>query len=264
MEKDIFEQNRESWNNRAEVHYDSDFYNNKAFIEGESSLNSIELDLLGNIKGQRVLHAMCHFGQDSLSMARMGGEVTAFDISDKAIQKAEELARTIGVKANFITTSYYDLPQVLDEQFDLFFTTYGVLGWLPDLDKWAEIAAQFTKTGGRLILVEFHPVIWMYDDQFQKIEYNYFNEEMITTEDSSYTDKNSEVKNRFNSWNHSLSEVMSALINAGFRIEKFQEFNYSPYDCFSNTKEISKGKFRIKNFDNKVPMVYAIEALKPQ
>ena len=64
--------NRESWNKKVEIHYDSDFYNNQEFIKGKTSLNDIELSLLGDIKSKSILHLQCHFGQDTISLARMG------------------------------------------------------------------------------------------------------------------------------------------------------------------------------------------------
>lgn len=260
MEKTYLDINRTAWNARTEIHYKSEFYDVESFKKGKSSLNSIELDLLGNIKGKSLIHALCHFGQDSLSLARMGAEVTAFDLSDRAIEKANELSEEIGVGARFINCDYYNIPSHLNEEFDIFFSSYGVMGWLPDLTTWAEIAASHIKKGGRLILVEFHPFVWMYDDHFQKVSYSYFKDGTIETEDASYTEKESAKKNNFISWNHSLSEVMNALINAGFRIDQFNEYDYSPYDCFQNTVSPVPGKFMIKGFENKFPMVYAIEA----
>jgi 2-polyprenyl-3-methyl-5-hydroxy-6-metoxy-1,4-benzoquinol methylase len=82
--------NRKTWNQKTEVHYESDFYNVKEFITGGNSLNSIELDLLGDLNGKKVLHLQCHFGQDSISLERLGAKVTGVDLSDKAIEKAQQ------------------------------------------------------------------------------------------------------------------------------------------------------------------------------
>ena len=221
--KDYAQVNQDLWNKRTDVHFDSDFYDNNSFLQGKSSLNSIELDLLGEIKGKSVLHAQCHFGQDSLSLARMGADVTAFDLSDKAIEKAKELSQRSNLKAKFVQSEYYESPQAIKEQFDIFFTTYGVLGWLPDMKKWAKTAYDFTKDGGELILVEFHPFVWIHDDDFSKIAYDYFMSDPIIEEtENTYTNKDKSLVHEFVSWNHSLGEVMSALIDAGFTIADFQ------------------------------------------
>jgi 2-polyprenyl-3-methyl-5-hydroxy-6-metoxy-1,4-benzoquinol methylase len=262
LEDYFFEVNKASWNHRAELHVEEEFYRLKEFIRGESSLNQIELELLEDISGLDILHPMCHFGMDSLSMVRMGANVCGADLSDVAIEKAKNLAKRIAVEAEFINCNYYDLLDHLPKKYDLFFSSYGVVGWLPDLNEWARIAYDSLKEKGKLVLVEFHPVVWMFDDDFNKIAYSYFKEEVINTEEASYTDKESTDKKPFYSWNHSLSEVFSALLDAGFSIEDFREYDYSPYDCFRNTIEVEKGKYRIDQFKDKLPMVYSIVASK--
>ena len=260
---DYKEINRKAWNKLAEIHFDSEFYDNESFIKGRSSLNSIELDILGDLSGQRILHLQCHFGQDSISLQRMGAEVTGVDLSDVAIQKARALAEKTGADTRFICSDIYDLPNVLDEKFDWVFTSYGVIGWLPDMKKWAETVSHFLVPGGKLLLVEFHPVVWMFDDQFSKIEYGYFNHgPIIETSEGSYTDREADVSNENVSWNHGLSEVVGSLLDQKFLISQLKEYNYSPYDCFKGTEEFEKGRFRIKNMGDKLPMTYSLLAEK--
>ncbi|WP_353196083.1 hypothetical protein [Parapedobacter defluvii] len=91
LHPDYLEKNRNSWNKRADLHFNSQFYDVKGFLEGKSSLKPIELGLLGDLRGKKVLHLQCHFGQDSLSLARMGADVTGIDLSDKAIEYARKL-----------------------------------------------------------------------------------------------------------------------------------------------------------------------------
>jgi len=260
---DYLEKNKKSWNQRTLVHVDSDFYDNNAFIKGKSSLNSIELDLFGDVSGKKILHLQCHFGQDSISLSRLGAEVTGIDLSDEAIKTAKELAQKTGQSTRFICSDVYDLPNHLEDEFDIVFTSYGTIGWLPDLDKWANVVQHFLKKGGRFVFAEFHPVVWMYDDDFTKVAYRYFSDEpIVETQSGTYADRNADIKIEYVTWNHSLSEVFSSLINAGLTIEQFHEFDYSPYDCFARTKEVESGKFRIKVFDDKIPMVYSLLASK--
>ncbi len=255
--------NKNSWNKKTEVHVNSEFYDNENFIKGKSSLNKIELDLLGDIKGKSILHLQCHFGQDTISLSRLGAKTTGVDLSDKAIETAKELAVKTSADADFICCDVYDLPQHLDQKFDIVFTSYGTIGWLPDMDKWANIVSQFLKPNGKFIFVEFHPVVWMFDDSFEKIGYNYFNAEpIIETFDGTYADKNAPITQDYVSWNHPISEVVNSLINCGLEINSLNEFDYSPYNCFDETVEIAPNKFRIKHLDNKIPMVYAIVATK--
>lgn len=127
MMENYIDQNRNSWNKRAEIHFDSEFYDVKGFLEGKSSLNAIELGLLGDIKGKSILHLQCHFGQDSLSLARLGAKVTGADFSDKAIDLARELNEKLQLDAEFICCDLYDLTRQLDKKFDLVFTSYGTI-----------------------------------------------------------------------------------------------------------------------------------------
>ncbi len=255
--------NRNLWNNKTDIHIDSEFYDNKTFIDGRNSLNSIELELLGNIKGKSVLHLQCHFGQDTISLNRLGANVTGVDLSDKAIERAKEIATKTNSDAKFICCDIYDLPKYLDEKFDIVFTSYGTIGWLPDLDKWAKIISKFLKPNGKFIFVEFHPVVWMFDDNFTKVEYNYFKDEpIIETEVGTYADLNAPLVQESVSWNHSISEVLNSLIQNGLEIYSMNEYDYSPYNCFNETVECEPQKFRIKHLDNKIPMLYSVVAKK--
>lgn len=261
--KNYFEINKNSWNIRTDIHIDSEFYDNENFIRGKSSLNKIELDLLGDIEGKKILHLQCHFGQDTISLNRLGASATGVDLSDRAISKAVELADITKSSARFICCNLYDLHKHLHEKFDIVFASYGTIVWLPDLDKWAEAIAHYLKPGGRFVFAEFHPFIWMYDDNFKEIKYNYFNTgEIIETEEGSYTDASETPDLESVTWNHSLSEVFTSLIRANLHIADFQEYNYSPYNCFNNTCKVEAQKFRIQPFGNKVPMVYSIVATK--
>ena len=255
--------NRKSWNNRTDAHYKSAFYDVDGFIQGKTSLNEIELAILGDLTGKSVLHLQCHFGQDTLSLARMGAQAVGVDLSDEAIARANELAEKIGTAATFICCDLYELPQHLDQQFDIVFTTYGTIGWLPDLDKWGKIVAQFLKPGGRLLFVEFHPVIWMFDDNFEKINYDYFNTgPIVETENGTYADKEAAIQQKYVMWNHGLNEVFASLLTNGLQIKSFDEFDYSPYDCFDKTVRGEDGNYRIQGLEGIIPMVYSIRALK--
>jgi SAM-dependent methyltransferase len=255
--------NRASWNKRIDSHYQSDFYDVASFLQGKTSLNSIEAALLPNLKGKKILHLQCHFGQDSLSLARLGAEVVGVDLSDEAIAKARELNDACALNARFICSDIYTINEKLDERFDLVFTSYGTIGWLPDLERWAQLISRYLKPKGQFIFAEFHPVVWMYDNDFKKVEYSYFKADpIIEKQQGTYAAKEEEIEVETVSWNHSLAEVLGSLLQAGLQLETFQEFDYSPYDCFANTVEISPGRFQIKGFEDKLPMVYALRAIK--
>lgn len=255
--------NKETWNNKTDVHIASDFYDVDGFLNGKSTLQAIELELLGDVKGKKILHLQCHFGQDTLSLARLGANVTGVDLSDKAINRAQEFAEKLNIDATFICCDIYDAPNYLNEKFDLVFTSYGTIGWFPDLDKWANVISHFLKPNGKFVFAEFHPVVWMYDNDFKEVFYSYFNiEPIIEDESGTYADRYSAISAQTITWNHPISEVLNALIKSGLELNCFNEYDYSPYNCFNNTEEFESGKFRIKSFKNKIPMVYSLTATK--
>ena len=242
-EKEYIKINRAYWNNRVDSHLKSDFYDLKGFLSGTSSLNEIELNLLGNIKGKSILHLQCHFEQDSISLSRMGANVIGIDLANKAIESAVKIAKQTNANTQFICCDLYELPKYLDKKFDLIFTSYGTVGWLPDLNKWAEIISNFLNPKGSFVFVEFHPFVWMFDDNFEKIKYRYFNSGAITeTESGTYADKQAEITQTYVMWNHSLSEVMGSLLKHNLEISSFEEFDYAPYDCLNKTIKVAEKK----------------------
>ncbi len=260
---DYIEINKKAWNDRVNAHVRSSFYDVEGFLAGKSSLNDIEIGLLGALKGKRVLHLQCHFGLDSISLARLGADVTGIDFSEEAISVARQLASQTGQSLEFICCNLYDLPSKLEGKFDMVFTSYGVIGWLPDLREWARIITHYLKPGGRIVLVEFHPFVWMFDTDFQKIEYNYFSSgAIVETSDGTYADRETDITLTTFSWNHSLSEVIGSLLENKMEICSFDEYDYSPYNCFKGTVESEPGKFRIEKMESRIPMVYSILAVK--
>lgn len=264
QQADYIHKNKELWNKRTAYHVESEFYDVKGFLEGKNSLTNIELEILGdNIKDKTILHLQCHFGQDSLSLARMGAKVTGVDLSDKAIEQAKELNAQLGTDAEFICCDIYDLPDLLNRKFDIVFTSFGTVGWLPDMDRWASIVSHFLKPGGRFLFAEFHPVVWMFDNDFTKVAYDYFNTgPIVETETGTYADKSAPIAIEYVGWNHSLGEVMSALLSQNLAITAFKEYNYSPHNCFNGMEQLGERKFRIRHLEKDIPMVYSIVAEK--
>lgn len=261
--EDYIEINKKTWDSKVETHFESDFYDVKSFLNVKSSLTAIDLELLGEIKGKKTLHLQCHFGMDSISLSRLGAKVTGIDFSEDAINKAKELAKSANEDTQFLVSDVYNLPNVLNEKFDLVYTSFGVIGWLPDLKKWAEVISHFLKPDGELVFAEFHPVIWMHDDDFEEVKYSYFNEEpIVETYEGTYADPNASIVNHTMTWNHAISEVLENLLESGLELTSFKEYNYSPYPCFRHIEEFEEGKWRIKKFGNKLPMVYGLKAKK--
>lgn len=258
-EQEYFETNRQLWNQKTPIHIDSDFYDIKGFLAGDTSLKPIEIELLGDIKGKTILHLQCHFGQDSLSLARMGAKVTGLDISDTAIEEAKKLNEQLGLDAQFVCCDVYSAKDFISEKFDIVFTTYGIIGWLPDMTRWADIVSHFIKPNGQFVFVELHPVVWMYNEHFSAVEFPYFNESpIIETLPGTYAKQDASIAMEEVGWNHPLSEVFSALIKTGLKIDHFKEYNYSSHKCFKGMIEQAPGEFIIAHIGNKIPMTYSL------
>ena len=231
-----FKANQKLWDQRVERHIESDFYRMKDFMQGWNSLDDFSLDFLGNIHDQSILHLQCHFGQDSMSMSRMGARVTGLDFSKEAIEKGIEIARELKLDTKFIESSVYDLQTSVKSSYDVVFTSYGCIVWLPDLDRWASLIREKLNKDGRLVLVDFHPLLMMYDFEKKTLQFDYFNGSVIHEEvHSSYVDvKDSAASNVMDeySWSHSISEIFNACRNNGLDLIRFEEYDYAPYPIF--------------------------------
>jgi 2-polyprenyl-3-methyl-5-hydroxy-6-metoxy-1,4-benzoquinol methylase len=260
---DYLQKNKEAWNRKTKIHLDSEFYDVPSFMAGKNSLNTIELGLLGNVTGKKVLHLQCHFGMDTLSLARMGATVTGVDLSDEAVAAANKLAKDISQPAEFICCDVYSVPERLHGRFDIVFTSYGTIGWLPDLDKWAAVIVACLKPGGRLVFADFHPFIWMFDPTMKEIVYDYFNtHEIVEVEQGTYADRDAGGSFETVGWNHNLAEVFTALQANGLHVTAFKEYDYSPYDCFNEMEPFEEGRYRFKNIKSRIPMVFSFVAEK--
>lgn len=253
MSKDFtkyFETNRVTWNKKVQVHTQSDFYKLDAFIQGESSLNGYELKALGDVSGKSLLHLQCHFGQDTLSWARLGAQCTGVDFSDEGIAFAKALSKKINVPANFVCCNVLDTSNHIAETFDIVFTSYGTIGWLPDLKPWGKMIAQRLKPGGTFYIIDFHPIVWMFDytGNTPQLRYGYHQDEVIYEEyEGTYAYTNSKMVSKEYGWNHGIAEVVTALTDAGLRVESLQEYDASPYDVLPDLVQQKNGLYTTKN-----------------
>ncbi len=260
-----FDVNKETWNKKVAVHAKSEMYNLSAFKNGKNSLMKYELDVLGDqVNGKSLLHLQCHFGQDTLSFSRMGAKCTGVDLSDEAIKLAKQLNSELYLDANFICCNVYDVNKHITEKFDIVFTSYGTIGWLPDLQPWANIIASRLKSGGTFFMADFHPIVWMFDDVNEKHEMKYaYNQKEVIYEEYSgtYADEKDKIVTKEYGWNHGLGAIITALTSAGLQIEFLKEYDESPYDVLPNLIKNKNGLFVTK--DKLYPLIYTIKATKP-
>jgi 2-polyprenyl-3-methyl-5-hydroxy-6-metoxy-1,4-benzoquinol methylase len=114
-----FEINKETWNTKTGIHYESGFYIKQAFATAKNSLNSYEINALGDVTDKSLLHLQCHFGQDSLSWANKGAQVTAVDISDKGIELGKKLSTELEIPVALVCCNVLETSQHVKEQFDI-------------------------------------------------------------------------------------------------------------------------------------------------
>ena len=248
---DWLEANRRNWDERVPVHLQSDFYDQSALRAGAGQLYPLEEAELaalfpGGWAGKRVLHLQCHFGADTLVLAQRGAEVVGLDFSHEAIVAARKLAAEVGLdsRARFIEGNIYDARHLLPQpgSFDVVFTTWGTIGWLPDVEEWARIVSWFLKPGGCLYFVDGHPTAWVFtaatgagSEAMPVMFYPYDTAGVADVEDDphDYADKSVVLANaRTHSWMHPLGSTVSALLAAGLHLESLTEHYEVPFRMY--------------------------------
>ena len=255
--------NRINWNERTPVHAASGFYDVAGFKAGRVALTELERREVGDVSGKTLLHLQCHFGMDTMSWERLGATVTGVDFSDAAIGLAKSLRDEIGSNARFILSDIYGLSDVLDERFDVVFTSYGVLCWLPDLDGWARTIARHLKPGGVFYIAEHHPMLGALaesDGGEMVPTYGYFHEEVRLEGGAPSYAGDAPIESPVYEWSHGLGEIVTALISAGLRIEFLHEFAFCGYRAHRTMRRGADGWWRFPKRNDSIPQMFSIRA----
>ena len=258
-----FEVNKKTWNEKVRIHSKSDMYDLQGFKNGSNSLKRYELEGIGDVTDKKLLHLQCHFGQDTLSWSRLGARSLGVDISNEGIKLAQQLNEELGLDAEFVCCNVLDTSKYVKEKFDIVYTSYGVIGWLPDLRPWARMIAERLKKGGTFYMVEFHPIVWMFDytDENPKMKYGYMQNDVIYEEyEGTYADQSAKMVSKEYGWNHGLGEVISSLTEAGLKIEYLREHDESPYNVLPDLVNTKSGMYATKN--KLYPLIFEIKAIK--
>ena len=261
--------NQRRWDQLTIEHEKSEFYDLAGFKAGKDRLRSIELSELGDVEGKTLLHLQCHFGMDTLAWARRGAIVTGVDFSSKAISLARSLSEELSIPARFVRSNIYDLPCSLDGDFDIVFTSYGVLHGLPDLRRWGQIIAHYLKPGGIFYIVEDHPFFRVFragpDGEFRAERSYFFSAEpqRIEIAGSYATDGEGAAGVQY-VWDHSLGEVIGSLIDAGLKIEFLHEFPFAARAKFPFMEQGEDGWWRLPAGQHGIiPFLFSLQARKP-
>jgi SAM-dependent methyltransferase len=267
------EENRRLWDAWTKIHLPSTFYDVESFVDGRNPIriDDYERDEVGDVSGRSLLHLQCHFGLDTLSWARLGARVTGADLSPEAIDAARALAERVGLEATFVQSNLYDLPSALEGAFDVVYTSKGVLGWLPDIEAWAWVVAHFVKPGGFFYIAEVHPVAQVWADEKVgpgelRLRYPYWSHRAPLRFDAqgSYADRSAPTDGLVeNAWDHSLGEIVSALIAAGLRIDFLHEFDFCEW-MLPWLVQSPDGRWRLPpDAGGELPLFFTLKASKP-
>jgi SAM-dependent methyltransferase len=236
---EYLEANRALWNSWTRINLRSQLYDVEGFVAGRRrDLDPIARAGPGAVRGKSLLHLQCHFGMDTIRWAAQGARVTGVDFSEEAIAEARALAARMGVPATFVQSAIDELPAKLDGRFDVVFTSHGVLGWLPDLDRWARVIAHFLAPGGVFYIVEAHPILFCFDDRREAPDlcllYPYFHgpEPIRDEHRGCYAAPDDPITSVEHVWLHTLSDVIGSLLRAGLRIESFDEYPFLAWRFF--------------------------------
>ncbi|WP_049899763.1 class I SAM-dependent methyltransferase [Halococcus agarilyticus] len=264
--------NRRNWDERAARHPDTDFYDVEGFLAGESSLYPLEREEFAPFverESPTILHLQCHFGLDTLSLARAGAnEVVGVDFSSVAIEQARDLAAEAGLgdTAAFVEADVLDLD--LDRSFDVVYTSYGVLAWLSDPDAWAATVARHLREGGTFYIVENHPVAGVFEnvgDDTAELAHPYFADEpMMFDAQGSYADLDAEFEHTEQyEFAHSLGEIVTALAERGLRIESLHEFPWATWRMYEGMSEDDEGRWWLPDdVSVELPLTFSLQATK--
>jgi SAM-dependent methyltransferase len=261
--------NRALWDEWTTLHSTS-AYDVTSFKAGRNRIASHEIEEIGDVRGLSLLHLQCHFGLETLSWARLGATVTGVDFSPRAIGVARALAEELKIPARFVESDVYRLPEVLDEVFDLVYTANGVLGWLPDIGRWAEVVAHFVRPGGRFYILEAHPIVQAMADEGVgpgelRLAYPYWEhpDPIAVPTHGSYADRTAHVETPMEyGWDHSLGEIVTALATAGLRIEQLREYPFLNWET-PFLVPAPDGTYRMPaDANGELPLMFSILATK--
>jgi SAM-dependent methyltransferase len=256
-------ENRAMWDERAPAHAASPLYHLDRVVDGRDDLRPWEDRELGSIDGLELIHLQCHIGTDTVALARRGARTVGLDFSPSALAVAADLAARCGLDIDWLCSDVYDAVEAVDGRtFDVVYTGMGALGWLPDLDRWAQVVARLLAPGGFLYVTELHPMWVALVKDGRTVCQDAIDADFARWDGAqgSYAAPESMFANTA-SWErlHSISDLLSAVLDAGLRIELFHEYDVTP----SPTPWLERGEHGLYRFPDgmhRFPLTYSLRA----
>jgi SAM-dependent methyltransferase len=268
--QDPVELNHAYWEVLADLHGQDDYYDSQGLVAGADSLtpeeNSAVAQAVGAVRDLDVVHIQCHIGFDAISLARRGARVTGVDFSAAALAKAAHLAAAAGVDARWVQADSMDLPPSLADGFDLAYATQGVLCWIPDVSRWMDSVASVLRPGGKLVLMDTHPVLNMGADELPfHFAFPYTDSGPVSfTEAGSYAAPDATPPMETVQYWRSLGEIINAAIAAGLQIESLTEHVAATAAPLQHLlTRGSDGLLRLEVDGQPLPILFALIASKP-
>jgi SAM-dependent methyltransferase len=264
--------NRRNWDERVPIHRRdrSGFYAVERFLAGEKSLHAIENGELGAVAGKRVIHLQCHFGLDTLILARHGAIATGLDFSPPAIAEARRLAEATSLNADFVCADVYAAREAVAGHFAIAYVTWGTICWLPDLAGWAHTVAELLEPGGYLYFADAHPNMLVLEERDGHLVHEYAidtpaDRPLVFDEPQTYNDDPTPLTaTRTYQWIHSLSRLLGALIGAGLTLEFLHEHPTLPWPPFPMCVRGPDGLYRLPDSMPPFPLSLSLRARKPR
>jgi SAM-dependent methyltransferase len=264
-------ENLRNWDSRVPIHLGPDGYEVERYVGDPARISAVvafDAGRLGDLRGLSVVHLQCHVGTDTISLARLGAsEVVGVDFSEPALGAARELAERTGDKARFVLSDVYHAAGTLEQRFDVLYTSVGTIGWLDDIDRWALNVAGLLVSGGRFVFRDIHPVIWVFEEVDGRIvpHFAYWQESdrpLVLEEAETYSGRGTVASPRINVWNHTVAEVLNALIGVGLRIDRVEEHPECDWRIFPSTVAEGEHYFLPDGLRDKLPVCWSITATK--
>jgi len=261
------------WEGWTDVHMNGSDYDVAGFIADPASrpFDWVTREVVGDVAGKRLLHLQCHIGIDTVRFALAGAtDVTGVDFSPKAISAAQSIAAETGVSASFVVADVTELPEGVPlESFDVAFTSYGTIMWLPELDRWARGIASRLAPGGVFHIIDVHPFLTVFDDFAPepplRVHYPYFaREPLYFKEQGSYADRDADFSADSYAWQHTMSEIVGALIGAGLRVRELREYPVIAWKALEFMVADDDGLWRLPPGTGDIPLMFAMTAEKPR
>ncbi|MEV3874957.1 class I SAM-dependent methyltransferase [Streptomyces sp. NPDC049906] len=266
--------NRANWDARTPVHLASRFYGLDEELDPARWFAPFEWADLGPVRDRDLVHLQCHLGTETLAFAERGARAVGLDLSGASVAAARDIAARAGADVRYVQANVYDAVRALDgRRFDIVYTGKGSLCYLPDLDRWARTVADLLRPGGAFYLVEFHPLLnalgpvpGQDEGSDLLLRHDYLAGRGAIHRDARYTYTDGPaVAGATDSfeWRHGVGEVVTAVLDAGLRVEVLREHDELPWPRWPGMVRTPSGWWRLPEGAPRVPHLFALRAAAP-